>query len=113
MRITIPAQELQLTEQFVKDIMVTAVEGGIGYWSCLTDVVRDADLNVLSIEGHDIEDEEEEFKADLKTIVLGLQMAVSEGRYIDAIKNDDAGELDADDADIILQLGVFGEVVYG
>ena len=113
MKVTIPAVETNLDEQFVKDIMVTAVEGGINYWACLTSVERDADLNVLSIEGHDAEDEETEFKADLSTILLGLQMCVTEGRYVDAIRNSDASELDADDADLILQMGVFGEVVYG
>jgi hypothetical protein len=128
-------------EEFLTDILVTAVEGGIGYWSqagnyrhsgpvegrgvtlyiydvyeseVKLDVINDEDLIdpdqvVVRVTLADIEEGirrilyEDDFKASGQLLVAVLEPSV----------NNDAGEIDADTADIIVQAAVFGEIMFG
>jgi hypothetical protein len=142
------------TREFLLDVMVTAIEGGIGYWARAHNVQRDPDLNYTQFTLFEFENVAEDLNigliwpADWDTIdqyVLdnpdsvpqyhitverveqayrkmladyildGTQVAASDymDRFVQAWAEKDAGVLDALDADIIIQVACFGEVIYG
>lgn len=126
-------------EQFLSDIITGAVEGGTGYWAQVSQYqyVMDGELHVYTgheIDGgatratlHEINDDETGYKPDglavtTDTIEAGIaklaerQVQVN-ARMLDHIleanKENDATNIDADDADIIVQVALLGEIVYG
>lgn len=112
-------------KQFALDVMVTAVEGGIGYWSACTayhwekDDKEDLDGFYADIED-DGEDEEFKFRIDAESVWKGIETLYKQEGYegvkktlSHAIVDHDAGMIDAEIADCIIQAAVFGEVVYG
>ena len=114
----------EVPEQLLKDVLTTAVEGGITYWVIeARKCKRDTDLNVLSIEVTPDEADEAEWKLiDLDTIFLGIQRILQPEFKINertrenirrGISNPEDADFDADDADCIVQAGLFGEIVYG
>lgn len=116
-------------DQTLLDIFTTALEGGIGYWStCLrykwllpdgktsdvlgfhADVLDEVGIGLtvldVFVEGHRI---------DREVIARGLQLFAN-AKPEEVLREgppEDWGCLDADAADQIVQLGLFGEVVYG
>jgi hypothetical protein len=123
-----------LDPQFAHDVFVTAVEGGINYWAAVLRYRWMASDGACDLEGFhalvvDAESDEsdEPQRIDRDVIVRGLQRIVDGtatccGRPLDALFTDriasavaeiDAGDIDAGDADTIVQVGLFGEVVYG
>lgn len=124
--------------EFLSDIITTAVEGGTGYWAqvsqyqyvmdgevcvCVGKRVGDGARAVLhplleddsgyEVEGHEITP---------NVIAKGLGIVGTAGFGLNrdtraAIllgnRENDAGEIDADGADAIVQAAIFGEVVYG
>ena len=126
------AIELRLSEEDIEDIVVTALNGGIGYWACLDnsrpefegqgkDDCVDAWTAKILMEGKkvvfiDEEDEDEEYILTLEKLLNGIKLFVENGydRY-GAFK---AGEIDlcnfdAECADCVFQLAMFGELVFG
>lgn len=121
--------------QFLFDLFVTALEGGIGYWSTASkyhhskppvtpDADREEDLEgfyAVVTEDDSGEDEDKEHRIDRALIekgIAGLKDALGDDserykRIMAAVALNDAGELDAEDADIIVQVGLFADVVYG
>lgn len=106
--------------RFLADVMTTAIEGGINYWASIDQIgtVEDPDeiLGWRYDAAHlvDLEDGEE-YSINLDTINRGLNRILAkhpEGRRADSIRDMDAGDLDANDADVIVQYGLFGELVY-
>ena len=109
---------LEVEEQFLMDILVTAVEGGINYWCALMTVERNDDLDVLSFTGHDHEDIDEKFSCDIHAVLRALEVIVnSQGGEFVGIKQyiieQDACMIDAEVADTIVQIAIFNEVTYG
>ncbi len=134
-RDTIPPKEWQ----FLADVVTTAVEGGIGYWSQAEGYrwysptlkggtakpgpggVGDAYVERLHPYGHTY------FVAQrlhVGTISIGLNkidrdidaqvIAPNERRrLLTAWWTYEAGDLDAGDADVIVQIGLLGKVVFG
>lgn len=122
---------------FLRDIITTAVEGGIGYWSQCSHyqwVDRDGTVRVpvgrrlpeLLAKGAFAvvyaEGGEDPLTIDVETVARGLKLICEGGCDLnDRIRNairvanheSDAGMLDADDADVIVQAGLLGEIVYG
>lgn len=129
--------------QYLHDIMVTAVEGGVGYWS-VAETVRSSNDDhwyesytlwcseggkepVSCGNGTDDPCKGHQVTPDVVAKGLGLgTLTKAEGEAQDigwaysqrehvilANRESDAGEIDADDADCIVQLGVFGKVIYG
>lgn len=113
--------EVSLTQQDIDDIMVTALEGGICYWCRKAEVVgeylgeyaSDQISRGGSLVLHDAESTQtwelnrEKFLKGVKLYFEhGCNMQV-EGGCIDT------GDIDASDADCIVQFAIFGEVVYG
>lgn len=128
-------------QEFLTDILITAVEGGVNYWAqaggyrysgpakdrgvtlyiddidesdVLLDVIHDENPDdpeqvVTRVTLADIEEGirrilyEDDFKASGQLLVAVLEPSA----------NNDAGEIDAEIADIIIQAAVFGELVFG
>jgi hypothetical protein len=124
--------------QFLADIITTAVEGGIQYWARVT-AYRwyspdldggtaepgpggTANAYAIVVDGEDEDQVGHEVGLDdIARVLNGLRSAEppkywnadAVRRVIAANRDNDAGDIDADDADVILQLAIFGEVVYG
>lgn len=155
-------------EQFLGDVLTTALEGGIGYWSLAADIVRDEDLTVRSVklfvsEGCHLckEDDRPATEQEIvdaytddgknrdpqfhdygyfgavilgckghevtrDTIAHGFTVVSDREKYADihlhsdyrttyvqASRDPEESDLDAGDADNILQAGLFEDVVFG
>lgn len=120
-----------MTEDVV-DTVVTAIEGGIGYWACLDntgDEYKNAPedecvsetVGRLLLEGKKIrfidnEDDDEVWELDLGKLKNGFTLYAKEGYDAYGMvssKGLNMSYMDAEAADIIFQLALFGEVVYG
>jgi hypothetical protein len=101
------------TEEQVKDIVITAVEGGINYWAVVRNYAPDA--GTVTVYEMDTDDPRKVTKihhVTPATIRKGLRLASqSEHEHIRIMAASDI--LDAEEADVIVQLGLLGEVVYG
>lgn len=122
--------KVQITKEFtdeeMEDIVVTALEGGIGYWACLDnttpefkDEPKDTPTAVWcwhllkkgkGIRFIDAEDTEEgeTWWLTLPMLLNGIKLSSEKGYW-----NGDIDTMDANDADIVFQLSMFGEIVYG
>lgn len=118
--------------QFLWDMFVTALEGGIGYWSSCnvyhiwripTQPSEGPDLRGFHATIEDIEDANKVYRIDAEVIQRGLR-AIADGRVnvnsdiraavlLASRTNGDDGDYDAGVADCVVQAGLFGEVVYG
>lgn len=90
------------------DILVTAIEGGIGYWA---DVEAYSPANGLATirdaeEGHVFKLTAGELTAAAKKVVELYPTSIG----AEYIRQED---IDAEAADMIVQVACFGEVVYG
>ena len=112
-------------------IFVTALEGGIGYWSEAISYNFSVPGSAGNEEDHlgfsaqiiEIDDPDQKtHRIDRKVILRGLTKALSADPGVaDHIVSDarrevvlgDGGYLDAEGADAIVQLGLFNELVYG
>lgn len=115
--------EMTLPAEFLHDIITTACEGGINYWARAKNVVRDDDLNVTRLEVQDREEHTEYgwHIVNKDVVAKGIER-ILEGQFqiSDEIKRDifigcanrDAGYIDANGADCIVQAGIFNEIVY-
>lgn len=115
-------------EEFLSDVITTAIEGGIGYWSVTLQYQADGRAIVGEVRGPGTQatisptDSEAVYVITPSTISVGLSQlrrgtaAVNRdllGHALVAETNLDAGDIDADVADMIVQVALFGEVVYG
>lgn len=116
-------------EQFLKDILITAVEGGINYWSAVSDY--DPDNGTVKV--HEFEPDTGEtdgngyavegMVVDLDVIAKGIGVLDKKGENWKSgywaefwranRTNGEQGDYDAGTADCIVQAALFGEVVYG
>lgn len=123
----------ELSRQFVLDVLTTAVESGysaVRYWGAFLDVQRDGDLNVTQFTVAEDEEAKEDgtgyhdwYVVTPETIVQAIQMVLDDpvmsasvvGNYVvRAVRDDDAGDIDAEAADLLVQLAAFdGTVIYG
>lgn len=110
-------KEFEIAPEDIDDIMTDALEGGITYWCGKAEVVgeylgeyaseqisRGGEL-ILS----DIEDPEEKYTLTLDKFLDGYKKAVEQEYFSGHLEDD----YDIDVADAIVQLALFGEVVYG
>ena len=134
-------------KELLKDLFVTAIEGGIDYWSRLTAYKHSIDDWFATIETDDISenangltdgDELVLLRIDEDTIMKGIELFAKElerddvqdwneesehaqmARYSAALISSngavnlfDAYGYDVIGADCIVQMGLFGEVIYG
>ena len=134
--------------EFLKDIAITAAEGGISYWAltrkyqwresfgdararCGPEETssnveaqrQDLPFPLLVIQDAEASDDTEAILVTPEHIRKGLQLALTPGimnpesntvkSAFRGLMEMDAGHVDSDAADCIVQLGVFGQVVYG
>jgi len=109
-----------IDEQTISDVLVTAFEGGINYWcpyavkvdhwpenaSYASDVVAQG----FPVDIY-IEDEDTWQTLTLDKVMKGIELFL-------ALRNESISYLngpsfDADDADLVVQYALFGEIVYG
>jgi hypothetical protein len=137
--------------QFLRDVMITALEGGVGYWSVADQITIEhenddlwyARYTLFCLDGDDPTGKEagecglstqeapvplcQGHLIDPDAIARGMGLArrpadqsdaigwhISNRRHvIKANRENDAGDIDAGDADCIVQLAAFGKVIYG
>lgn len=121
-RITITKE---YTDQDMEDIIVTALEGGIGYWACLnntTDDFKDQPKDTpvsewcwhLLKEGKELcfldaeYPDDAEYHLCLLCLLDGIRKAIFNGNW-----DGDMDSLDAIVADAIIQYAIFGDCIYG
>ena len=115
---------ITVTSEDIDDIMATAREGGINYWCDKATVVGNylgefASEQIArggTLKLHDAE----ENKNHLLTrdgLLKGIKMAIENNYFTDYGwhngKELDTCNVDAEVADVIIQLAIFGDVVYG
>lgn len=121
-KFTVRAQiEVNLSQQDIDDIMVTALEGGINYWCRRAKVVGEylgeATSDQISRGGslilYDAESSDK-WELTLKKFLNGVKLYFEQGCHVQVEDNAiDTGDIDANDADRIVQFALFGEVVFG
>ena len=120
-----------LSEEDITDIMVEALEHGIGYWACLDnrfDMLADAPpdepvaetaakilLKGGSLTLLDDEDHSNEWVLTLDKLLNGIGQYISEAgaKAFDGYEGLDIGYIDSVVADMIIQYALFDEIVYG
>ncbi|MBS6290693.1 MAG: hypothetical protein KH446_03145 [Oscillibacter sp.] len=115
---------IELTQENIDDIMVTALEGGITYWCSEAspecgELLKEYPSEQISRGGalllYDFE-EEAYRRLDLEKFLKGFKLWVENGGdEYGAIEDGkvDCCNIDADCADAIIQYALFGEVIYG
>lgn len=108
-------------EQFLKDVLITATEGGTGYWAQVSEYDPDGGTCTYWELTED-EDFTPKHYVTLGVIERGIRRIIAGevniARYIreDVIVNsvdNDFVRGDAETADCIVQAGIFGKLVYG
>ena len=113
-------------QDFLASVLVTAVEGGINYWAIMTGYhwKQDENHNLTSAEVMVLPDEDgaEWHKVTVGKIARGIQPILSTDFAVreDILRSiaganvtNDAGEIDSEAADVIVQAALFGKLVYG
>ena len=121
-KFTVRAQiEVNLSQQDIDDIMVTALEGGINYWCRRAKVVGEywgeAASDQISRGGslilYDAESSDK-WELTLEKFLNGVKLYFEQGCHVQVEDNAiEIGDIDAGDADCIVQFALFGEAVFG
>jgi hypothetical protein len=117
-------RKIKVTEQDIDDIITTAFEGGITYWCCKTEVVggykgKYASEQISRGGTVRLYDSVEDAVYDLtlENFMEGLTKAIEDNWYDSYGWYDgnsiDTCNVDANVADVIIQLALFDDVVYG
>lgn len=113
---------VRVTGEDIDDIMVSALEGGIAYWCERCEVVggyRGTYASEQISRGGTLilHDEDGGHVLTLETFLRGLRMWLelpdTSLACIDGGDHMDTDAIDAEAADCIVQLALFGEVIYG
>jgi len=116
---------LQVPRDELDNIMVCALEGGISYW-CDHVEVKDEDFRGCAFASetvsrgatlciYDAEDDEV-WELDRAGLLKGLAKFIASNLCRDITINDNVvctDGIDSEDADMIVQLALFGDIVYG
>lgn len=115
----------QLDYQNFEDMLVAALEGGSNYWYLLGEYppkkgkeqplsvfIAEQVWNGASVDIFDVEDEKTKLgELNIDNIKRGASLAAT--KYLQSLANLVDGSYDAADADVLFQLIVLGDVVYG
>ena len=115
---------IQISNQDIEDIIVTAIEGGIGYWACLDNTndywksqpkdmpvsqwATELILSSRSVMFIDTEDESERWELTLSKLLNGIKL-----NHINRPHDSDLENMDSTTADCIFQYALFKDVIYG
>lgn len=131
-----------LTKRDCLDILITAIEGGIGYWSKVDPIERSEDGDYLVTDVYVTEDQlgpdgitetpervgfayTDPYFGTMTftrigtltpaTIRKGFEAMEAEGGHYAAMVGgaEDPGDIDAEIADVIVQFGLWGKTIYG
>ncbi|UVK63849.1 hypothetical protein SEA_LILYPAD_45 [Gordonia phage LilyPad] len=135
--------QVELTPGFLDGVLVTAFDGDLGgsnYWlydvdvfynninapgsSRLWEAVEVKYLDSGSQVADEEDDELHEFTLDAESMAKGYALVLARktedgspsrrsAHFLEALVTNDAGMIDADDADLIVQYAVFGKAVFG
>lgn len=110
-----------ITDETITDIVITAIEGGIGYWACLDntgDKFNNDELCCSEIVAQILldggivwiidEEDESTHHLTLDKLLYGISLN-AEHRPFDS----DLSNIDSITADCIFQYALFGDVIYG
>ena len=117
-------------EEFLADIITTAIEGGTGYWALVHEYKwsERPPSEVYAVISEDEEQIGSEAEApgyhriDIDVIAKGIGRIREDAFPINshlkaeillADRENEGGDIDADSADAIVQAAIFGELVYG
>lgn len=118
-------------EQLLHDIFVTALEGGIGYWSRAekyrwstpeTRRTKHPLPDLKNFEAVIVDEDDKTYTINAEVIELGLTRMMSQDFKVNktilgavALANitNEADQVDAEVADCIVQAGLFNEIVFG
>lgn len=123
-------------KQFLHDVFTEALEGGINYWAGIAkyrwslgapDYAVDLDGFYAVVQDAESDTEYRVTRATIQKGVATLRQWSREPhvegtnrchpsytkRILAASAMNDASEMDASDADIVVQAGLFGEIIYG
>ena len=120
----------EVSDEFVRDVMTNIIESGsTSYWGSYRRLRRDDQSEVVSFEiAEDESVDDSDDPSDIewhlferKDVVRGINAALADGHLADYIRGylvrgvieDDAGEIDGEACDVIVQIAVLGEIVYG
>ena len=114
--------EIEIKDEDIVDVLTTALEGGSNYWYYLPDVSMTEKIGfeklcvsekiiVAALKGeqipvHDLENEEDLLGyLSKENIERGIKLFLADGYSFDAA-------MDADEADVLFQFIVMGEIVF-
>lgn len=109
---------IDISEDLVKDVVITALEGGSNYWYNIAKHNIDGDLydglfNQKNAKMLITDIETGEYLGDLTLEHLNAGLTLMARDHRESFSAIIGESYDANDADILLQLAVLGEVVYG
>lgn len=117
-------RKIKVTDKDIDDIITTAFEGGITYWCCKVEVVGDYLAKFASeqisrggtVRLYDSV-EDTVYDLTLENFMEGLTKAIEDNWYDSYGWYDgnsiDTCNVDANVADVIIQLALFDDVIYG
>lgn len=103
---------MEINKDTLECLFIDSIEGGINYWAC----VSEYDYKSFTAVVCDNEDEDGvRHSVGLDTIKRGIsKLQEINNRWANnRLANVLSENYDAEDCDVIFQLGLFGEVVYG
>ena len=113
--------DVDLSQQDIDDIMAVAMEGGICYWCRKAEVVGEYlgeyASDQISRGGalilHDAESAQT-WELTLEKFLNGVKLYFEQGCHVNVEDNAiDTCDIDANDADCIIQFALFGKLVFG
>jgi hypothetical protein len=129
-RVVLPEREHHISPQMVGDLLVTAKEGGIGYWAEVRHYEApkngvpfmvspdlglykfcDYPLNGGSVTLADVEGDEGPWTLDFASLERGLKVMAE--KFPQHFYNIVQDNIDADTADAFVQCAVMGDIVFG
>ncbi len=110
----------EVPDQFLADLIITAVEGGTGYWAQVSDYHwDDPDPNSTYAVLHEIDAQTgqpgEGKRLTTTRVAYGLSLlaGVQSWRFAQLTDPENEWDHDAEDADVVAQLALLGNIVYG
>lgn len=123
-------------DEMLIGVLIGAVEGGTGYWAQCSGYRYDTDLDSRGVTLYELTEDEDDYKEiGVRITLYSIEQAMEEiasksaaqagkkdyawpglemrKQIAGALKTGDASHLDADYADVIVQVAMLGEVVYG
>jgi len=114
-------------EQFLADIITGAIEGGINYWAATEEYkwdcpAQDTHAVIREVLDFDAPEYGPPVIMTLDTIARGIRILLEPGVEIspdireavrEGNRDNDACYIDADAADCIVQMAIFGKLVFG